>query len=414
MMSDVSDESDISEAFLGWAEQVCLDTEIRRDNFPEALTQLLESSKFVPGWIYDQESPKYGPCKVAYGDVIPYLVLGAEWSPVIRSEDPKLSNDTELVLPRLLNIVTHHINLAKSWGLPTTDAERRHALDALGFCVWDRLASGEFRYTLERSLQLPETKSTQLRETSPDSAVFFRIKRWPTMSDEIDLACSSLARASRDKSLVLHWATEFKQDHSRGAEQKLFRALVSGLYQRRALGFLDHFVFGTAHHSGAALDVFAATWEVPKEGQESTGSASQQEIPGSEAPDIAQKVVRDSFAGIFDMRSEGKDEGLQAETADETNNDGQIVVYHLGTFNMEGPADMLRLYLLMRSTRSLADQYCEEIDRSSIDRILIQHRYSRWIYDWPALLHSQASDSNRSGRGWKRRKPDSGRETKKH
>lgn len=40
--------------------------------------------------------------------------------------------------------------------------------------------------------------------------------------------------------------------------------MVSGLYQRRALGFKDHFVFGMAHHSTRLLDVFAATWENPE------------------------------------------------------------------------------------------------------------------------------------------------------
>lgn len=36
--------------------------------------------------------------------------------------------------------------------------------------------------------------------------------------------------------------------------------MVSGLYQRRALGMLSHFVFGTAHKPGLELYVYAARW----------------------------------------------------------------------------------------------------------------------------------------------------------
>ncbi|KAH7325501.1 hypothetical protein B0J17DRAFT_772371 [Rhizoctonia solani] len=38
-------------------------------------------------------------------------------------------------------------------------------------------------------------------------------------------------------------------------------SMVLGLYQRRALGFKDHYVYGTAHHSGDQLTVFAGAWK---------------------------------------------------------------------------------------------------------------------------------------------------------
>ncbi|KAF8595583.1 hypothetical protein BDV93DRAFT_528579 [Ceratobasidium sp. AG-I] len=106
----------------------------------------------------------------------------------------------------------------------------------------------------------------QLYETKPDSAVFFRVFDGHGLgySAKVELACSSLAPASANESFVIHWATEFKQEHSeQETKKRLFRPLVSGLYQRRAFGFPDHYVFGTAHHSTTTLEAFAATWEMP-------------------------------------------------------------------------------------------------------------------------------------------------------
>ncbi|KAG8717715.1 hypothetical protein FRC08_006856 [Ceratobasidium sp. 394] len=97
-------------------------------------------------------------------------------------------------------------------------------------------------------------------------------------------------------------------------------AMVSGLYQRRSLGFKDHYVFGTAHHS-TKLYVFAGKW-----------------VCHADLPEVAR-----------------------SDPATE-----KVIIYALGTFYMESTIDMLQYYLLMRATRRLALDYKASIDDEAL------------------------------------------------
>ncbi|KAF8595573.1 hypothetical protein BDV93DRAFT_611346 [Ceratobasidium sp. AG-I] len=390
--------------FSSWAQSVRLDEVVRHINLPEPLTRLLTQSRLVPGWIFNQ-ARHVSSSQLAHPETIRFLVAAQHGNVLAQDEDSDLSRDVEIALPLVLNIVTHH-QLLDTAGRPSpNEADRRNAMDTFGYYAWDRLTSYDLKYCPERLLQLPKTSRMELYETKPDSTVFFRIKPTPSFSTETDVACSSLARSSQDRSLMLHWATELKRERSeRVAKQQLFRALVTGVYQRRSLGFPDHFVFGTAHYSTTDLDVFAATWEVPKEEQQPTARASQQKTPSSNIPVAQQEATQGASAGVLNTRSEGKGKGLQAKVADDSKNKGQIVLYRLGTFGMDRPVEMLRLYLLMRSTRSLANQYCQEIDQCSLDRIEVQLQDLTWIYDWPAPPRESPSGSEKTDFDPKKRK----------
>lgn len=45
------------------------------------------------------------------------------------------------------------------------------------------------------------------------------------------------------------------------SERQVLIGMVSALYQRRALGFPGHFVFGISHRRGCNVNVLAARWE---------------------------------------------------------------------------------------------------------------------------------------------------------
>lgn len=76
-------------------------------------------------------------------------------------------------------------------------------------------------------------------------------------------ACSSLSEhVENGYKFVTHWATEFKRDRrdQQACTNQVTMAMVSGLYQRRALGLTNHFVFGTVHIPGDKLVVLAGRW----------------------------------------------------------------------------------------------------------------------------------------------------------
>ncbi|KAG9079291.1 hypothetical protein FS749_008633 [Ceratobasidium sp. UAMH 11750] len=137
-------------------------------------------------------------------------------------------------------------------------------------------------------------------------------------------ACSSIA--PRQNSVpaweyVLHWVTEFKGDGQPiVSKRQTWMVMVSGLYQRRSLGFKDHYVFGTAHHS-TKLNVFAGKW-----------------VCDADLPEVAR-----------------------SDPATD-----KIIIYTLGTFYMESTIDMLQYYLLMRATRRLALDYKAAIDDEAL------------------------------------------------
>ncbi|KAF8594588.1 hypothetical protein BDV93DRAFT_160708 [Ceratobasidium sp. AG-I] len=113
---------------------------------------------------------------------------------------------------------------------------------------------------------------------------------------------SCIARPSPpDGLLVLHMVNEYKRD-TLGANHVLM-GLAAGLYQRRALGFEDHFVFGTIHLEKIRLKVVAAAWE-----------------------------------------------------------NGKIVVYQLKVFDMRDTISMVQYYLLVRAINAIAREYCDAID----------------------------------------------------
>lgn len=149
----------------------------------------------------------------------------------------------------------------------------------------------------------------QVYDVKPDSTVFFQASDITGYNHQIDLACSSRARPNPDIHSVLHWATEFQRGHDNykehEAKRQLFRSLVSGLYQRRALGFPNHFVFGTAHHSTTILDVFAATWNVPEEGQDlKAGTSGLQASGSSNVPYAGQRGNEGAEPGDSKERGE--------------------------------------------------------------------------------------------------------------
>ncbi|KAH7334249.1 hypothetical protein B0J17DRAFT_720664 [Rhizoctonia solani] len=112
-------------------------------------------------------------------------------------------------------------------------------------------------------------------------------------------------------------------------------AMVSGLYQRRAFGFKDYYIYGTAYHSTDQLTVYAAAWN---------------------------------------------NEGSQGETLSK---DTKIMLYELDTFETASPSDMIRYYLLMRLSRHLALGYKASLERIKYNDVSKLLRKAKGLGSWP-------------------------------
>jgi hypothetical protein len=118
--------------------------------------------------------------------------------------------------------------------------------------------------------------------TVADSAVFLHRAMY-LLPQHLQQLCTSLAPPSSHMH-ILHWAANY-ETNDRALRpyclERTVKAIVSGLCQRRALGFLDHFVFGMVH-CGLSFEVFAGTW-APKAKVLGRGDdiAASEGIPGA-------------------------------------------------------------------------------------------------------------------------------------
>ncbi|KAG8718980.1 hypothetical protein FRC08_003902 [Ceratobasidium sp. 394] len=97
--------------------------------------------------------------------------------------------------------------------------------------------------------------------------------------------------------VLVHWTTEYKDETSelREAERQIYYGTVSGLWQRRILGRMDVYVFGTVH-AAFQIGVYAARWQ-----KRSTGPSnkecdpdpkSKSPVPAATQSDTSDKSLR--------------------------------------------------------------------------------------------------------------------------
>ncbi|KAG8731514.1 hypothetical protein FRC11_003941 [Ceratobasidium sp. 423] len=206
--------------------------------------------------------------------------------------DSSLSADVEDCLHSILEIVCQARHL-RGPTPPPLEVDRRHQMDSLGVLVWNVQSDG-LEYWLERYLQIP-VPSPCSGVVKPDACAFIQVsgKVGDLATPDVSSAMPCFPRtgtAAPEYCLILHWVTEFKRNHDEGpSKSQVVEGLVSGLYQRRELGFPNHFVFGTAHYSRHMLEVLAATW-VPSDKPAHPGADLMQEMdPQSVAPLVARE-----------------------------------------------------------------------------------------------------------------------------
>ncbi|KEP49707.1 hypothetical protein V565_094670 [Rhizoctonia solani 123E] len=395
------------------------------DRRPEAkkLRELVMKSFTVPEWLADIESPEwasyYKYMRRLRGNAsgLSRVVSTDRYNKVQGNED--LSLDVHESLPFILHIGSHtNVLKARHSEFEPMEADRRHSVDTLGTLVWDLQSNGLVIYCAERKLAIPypreqtkQAKGGRPGEVQPDACAFIPMPDIPLIPQDqrAALSCFPMIESTHpDYKYALHWVTEFKRDNDHHASKcQVVEGLVSALYQRRAFGCPNHFIFGTAHYS-RTLEVLAATW-VPSDEPTNPGASPQEADTKMAAP--PQIPANDPLGNSLGNTTSGAPKNSAGEevadvntklTIEQIKKHNKIVVYSIGTYDMREPEDILQLYLLMRQTRALAQQYKNEIMQST-DRVWELFTEIKDIYRWPPPPRPK------SDRGSKKRKLDDGR-----
>ncbi|KAB5587685.1 hypothetical protein CTheo_8875 [Ceratobasidium theobromae] len=247
-------------AFLDWCKDVRLDyntLNTHESPLPGTLQNLIGGVRVVPSWMVHTDAHQYQHAKRRFSTFIDTLaadIVSEEFQ--LCSNDESLSNDISAAIVPIFTVVQQNI-LAQSWKVKAIEAETRTAIDGLNNHVWNIESSDCFQHRMERRMKLPGTsnENAPIRVT-PDSCAFIRAETSAVQGKAARGSCSSIAHPSHEAYYLFpHWINEYKQHdgQKRMSINQVILGLVSGLYQRRSLGFPHHFIFAMAHHGSTKL-----------------------------------------------------------------------------------------------------------------------------------------------------------------
>ncbi|KAF8599453.1 hypothetical protein BDV93DRAFT_526115 [Ceratobasidium sp. AG-I] len=318
------------ESFDDWAIAAKLNKSIHQ-NFPfgedfKVLSDLVQLTNSVPTWIFDKGSSQFSVHRNYFPAEIKELCedacavrsqgllstadqqrsnLEGDGDDSLSSTHDELSTDLVGAMGTILVLTRHSKNLRNRAEFGPNEAERRLPVDNLLLHLYLD-PSTPMAYCLERELKLPKlnVKGVEVQSTKPDALVLLEfdwLQGYESAEDTLREQYSCLRQqTSRLLLRVVHWLVEYKRAAS-GTNQALM-GLVSGLNQRLALGIRDQFVFATIRHAHDQVRVVAAIWK------------------------------------------------------------GQMIqVYHLATYSLIYPLDVVRLYLLHRAIKIQGVEYSAQI-----------------------------------------------------
>ncbi|CUA69759.1 hypothetical protein RSOLAG22IIIB_14113 [Rhizoctonia solani] len=419
-----------------WAKKVGLLTEIRElddvryQHTPEVhmLNDLLSNSKTVPKWLGDRESPEYKHYKDGtYGPFVSEIPEAIVSNFQISDDDPALDKEVGQCLQPLLSICASAYR--------PTQVDKRCYLNALLETHWSMQTPKMFHRN-KHLLRLPEPASTAA--VIPDSSIFFKIgfDQYAGLGRRVVEGCTALHSGDMNAAEnVLHWITEYKPDLDlEGARQQVCKGLTVALYQRRALGFTDHFVFGTCHYGQIYLEVVAATWVLsddednkedstrtprmvppPPRNEKKSQLTCKVQTDNALHPTVIPKNLDkgmdiDDAPGPHQLEgthNQGKQQVDDAKLIRDLDQRNKISVYRLGTYCTQDVDAVIAFYLLMRRARDLAMEYRKAITTTSVAHMKVIKKTNPQLFDWCNLPPSESksrADSKASPGSLKERK----------
>ncbi|CAE6475324.1 unnamed protein product [Rhizoctonia solani] len=328
-------------AHVGWDGKFHLFHDVTYGQRPEAenLKKIVEKSFIVPAWMANIESPEWAVCnKLRLRDSASDISSKVSRPQFAKDKDDEmLSFDVQESLASILHIPRHAASLeSHRLALEPMESDRRHPVDTLGSLVWD---------------------------VQSEERVVYRVGHMAFQT----ISCSELLTTP---------------------ELQVAEGLVSALYQRRAYGFPDHFVFGSAHYNRTVIEVIAATW-VRSDEPAGPGARSQEAKTTSAVPAEDQKtnppgnLLQES--DTTNGPPKAGEEAIVANTSvkiEDVKKYNKIVMYSIAMYDMAAAADMLQLYLLMRHTLTLARQYKDEMAGDECARVRELKKEAKEFYEW--------------------------------
>ncbi|QRW00043.1 hypothetical protein RhiJN_28061 [Ceratobasidium sp. AG-Ba] len=309
-------------------------------------------------------------------------------------DDPSLSQDLFESIINILKVAYVTESFNDIVGPTPTEYDRRVPLDNLATDVWMVQSEGAFIQIMECPLYVPAPCRGK-NEIHPDSCAFMTLSLGAMgMQMKVQKSCSSISiPPGLWKSRGLVWVAKYKrQGNEASSRRQVLEGLVTALYQRRALGFMDHCVFGMYHHSGARVDVIAAAWELDDCGAQ--GNAHNNDGD----PGLSDALLANDPALAPNFDSTASDD--ENERIKRARMKHKIVLYDLARFDTVDAADMTALYLLMRSIRKLCCKYRDDINKYSPTLIPKLFKLAKDNYDWPVEKPSVPNlESNESPKG---------------
>ncbi|KEP45799.1 hypothetical protein V565_240380 [Rhizoctonia solani 123E] len=371
-----------------------------------SLKALLSDSKIIPKWLTDLESPAYYPFKCgAYRPVV------AQFTKMIPANDFRMSEDNptlDMEVAQCLSLILGTCITACHFDSESTDAKKRCYINVLLMTLWNiqtplkmfygfvclftlQTYTAQFSHSQERHLRVPQSSSSTA--TIPDSSVFLTLEPGHLMGypDRVIEGCCIMHTHSTTASAnVLHWVTEYNQEFGLDESRRQVRkGLAAALCQRRALGFMDHFVFGTCHFNQVWLEVVAATWVSIEDEADSVGTSRKVDnaLPSTTTGQHSDmNLALDDAPGLHQCegardQSKAQDDG--AKLVSDLNQRNKIAVYSLGTYSM----------------RDLALKYRDAIITDSATRIRTVIKTNLKLFDWynpPPKSDAQAGSKSGS------------------
>lgn len=388
------------ERFENWAYEVSAQWPPLSGIPPGPVEEMVRNSRCVPGWLWDKESSYFKLQSSLSGqqmneifDLPPEAVSAGE------PHDTSAARDLALALHHIfylrkrhaqLEIESHHKDIH-------SESDFRQPLDRLASHMWCTEVGPEQGYLFrsECTVKLPKTKIVPIANATVDSMLFLfnRNDTYTYLITAIDpkIRQGLLCTVHEVQSLELvHWVLEYKKTEGLAVQRQIYYGLVSSLWQRRALGRMGDFVFGLAqskHH----VTVYAARWEKgslqnPRETDKSPVDLTASLDNLSLSTRKSSQTPGQSLSGLSLSRSNQSNKRApkvkpSAANLQQEEKQYKIVVYEIASYQTTKLTSMIHLYLLMRESQNLAQQYQNEILRTSPAKLELEVE-KVGLYNW--------------------------------
>ncbi|KAG8692742.1 hypothetical protein FRC09_010990 [Ceratobasidium sp. 395] len=370
-----------AEIFGLWAQQAHCDplpeqlAAVDPEALPEPLLSMVKESKKIPKWLFDKSSETYGRLKLSHRGInMPEFIARPDTN-TEELPDPTTVDLLFDTLPNIVHISNHHRRLLKPREVQFVNATAlRQPIDRLMNHVWDEeLGTDRFMFRLDCRLRLPSTEAVQIDGCTAGSVVFFCSPSLPIEMFSSELR-EGLVCTSAEPQLLefVHWVTEYKRADMAEVCRKVCYGMISSLWQRRAIGRTNDFVFG-AGLAGHSMTVYAARWEAVKSTEQPTepdgvsgslNAVAEVNIMTPGEPE-SSKPTSAKPEGSRSRSASGKKTETTPSVIDSQIGDSrkrhQIKIYKIGEYTTLDAVQMIEYYLLLRASFGVAYGYLDEI-----------------------------------------------------